>query len=217
MRAPPLVYIDIPALRPGTVGAYAFAFACVAFATALRIAIDHYVEGVPYITFFPAVIIATLVSGYGAGFFCLLLSVVSATYFLLAPRFSLSIENWSDVLGTLLFVLITFAIVIVIGGMRFAIERHLGVDRELEQHRAALREREDRLAAVVGELQHRTRNLLTVVSTVAENSMRKSSSFADFKASYQDRLQALARVQNLLFRQQRGGAGSPSTNSSRPS
>jgi two-component sensor histidine kinase len=218
MRPPPLIYIDIPALRPGTVGAYAFAFVCAAFATALRVAIDHYVEGVPYVTFFPAVIIATLVSGYGAGFFCLLLSVVSATYFLLPPRFSFYIENWSDVLGTLLFVLITFALVIVIGGMRFAIARHEGVERELEehrvardsielqleQHRVALREREDRLATLIAELQHRTRNLLTVAGTIADNTMKKSSSFADFRSSYQDRLQSLARVQSLLFRQQRG-------------
>jgi hypothetical protein len=77
MRPPPLIYIDIPALRPGTAGAYAFAFVCAAFATALRLAIDNYVEGVPYVTFFPAVIIATLVSGFGAGLLCLLLSLAA--------------------------------------------------------------------------------------------------------------------------------------------
>ena len=34
--------------------------------------------------------------------------------------------------------------------------------------------------------------------------MRKCNTFADFAASYHDRLQALGRVQGLLFRQQRG-------------
>jgi two-component sensor histidine kinase len=34
--------------------------------------------------------------------------------------------------------------------------------------------------------------------------MRKSNTFVDFSTSYHDRLQALARVQTLLFRQQRG-------------
>jgi hypothetical protein len=63
------LYIDIPALRPGTVGAYVFAFLCAALATTIRIAIDPYVDGVPFITFFPAVIITTLVSGFGAGLF----------------------------------------------------------------------------------------------------------------------------------------------------
>jgi two-component sensor histidine kinase len=204
MRTPPLIYIDIPALRPGTVGAYAFAFACAAVATAIRLAINPYVEGVQYVTFFPAVIIATLISGLGAGLFGLLLSVGAAAFFILPPRFSFYIEDLSDLLVSLLFILITFSIVIVIAGMRFAIERHERVERELEQHRMALREREDRLASIVAELQHRTRNLLTVVSTMADNTMRKSDTFADFAASYRDRLQALARVQSLLFRQQRG-------------
>jgi two-component system, chemotaxis family, CheB/CheR fusion protein len=103
-----------------------------------------------------------------------------------------------------LFVLIAFALVIVIGGMRFAIERHHSVDRELEQYRAALRDREDRLTTVVSELQHRTRNLLTVVTSIADNTMRKSDTFEDFGASFHDRLRALGRVQGLLLRQQSG-------------
>jgi hypothetical protein len=56
------IYVDIPALRPGTVGAYALALLSAALALALRIALDPYVVGVQYITFFPAVIITTLIS-----------------------------------------------------------------------------------------------------------------------------------------------------------
>jgi hypothetical protein len=36
----PSLYIDVPALRPGTVGAYALALAAVGVATALRLALD---------------------------------------------------------------------------------------------------------------------------------------------------------------------------------
>ena len=119
------------------VGAYAFAFACTAVATAFRLAIDPYIMGVHYVTLFPAVIITTLIGGLGAGFFSLVLSVGAAAFFILPPHFSFYIENLSDALLTLFFVLITFALIIVIGSMRFAIESHLGVDQELEQHRAA--------------------------------------------------------------------------------
>jgi hypothetical protein len=63
MRRPPLIDIDIPALRPGTVGAYAFGLVLVGLATALRLAIDPYIVGVQYVTFFPVVIITTLISG----------------------------------------------------------------------------------------------------------------------------------------------------------
>ncbi len=110
MQRPPLIYVDVPALRPGTVGAYAFAFMCVGVATALRLAIDPYVVGVHYVTFFPAVIITTLVSGLGAGLFGLVLSVGACVFFVLTPRFSFYIENLSDVLTTLLFILVTFSI-----------------------------------------------------------------------------------------------------------
>jgi len=92
MRTPPLIYIDIPALRPGTVGAYAFAFACAAVGTALRLAIDPYVQGVQWVTFFPAVMIATLVSGFGAGLFCILLSTGAGCSSYCHPAFLSTLE-----------------------------------------------------------------------------------------------------------------------------
>src|SRR5215470_6672025 len=84
----PSLYIDIPALRPGTVGAYALAFVSVGVATALRLAVDPYVVGAQFVTFFPAIIITTLISGFGAGFFCAVLSTAAADFFMLEPRWS---------------------------------------------------------------------------------------------------------------------------------
>jgi two-component sensor histidine kinase len=202
MQRPPLIYFNVPALRPGTVGAYAFAFVCAALATALRLAIDPYVVGARFITFFPAVIIAAMVSGLGAGLFCLVLSVGALAFFVLLPRFSFYIESLSDQLTTLLFVLMTFCIVIVLAGMRFAIERYRELNHKLEQH---MWETEERLAVVAAELQHRTRNLISIVGTIADNTLRTSDTFEDFKARYHDRLAALARAQGLLFRAKEGG------------
>jgi two-component sensor histidine kinase len=205
MERLPLIYIDVPALRPGTVGAYALAFVSVGVAVALRLAIDPYVVGVPYVTFFPAVIITALVSGLGAGLLCLVLSVGAVAFFMLPPRFSFHIENLHDVLITSLFILVTFSNVVLIAGMRFAIERYRELGQKLEQHEVALREREERLAVVVAELQHRTRNLITVVGTIADNTLKTSDTFDDFKARYRDRLEVLGRVQGLLFRTKEGG------------
>lgn len=67
MQKLPLIYVDVPALRPGTLGAYGVAFVAAAIATALQLAIEPYVGGVQYVTFFPAVIITTPISGLGAG------------------------------------------------------------------------------------------------------------------------------------------------------
>jgi two-component sensor histidine kinase len=184
-------YIDIPALRPGTVGAYAFALLCAGIATALRIAIDPYVVGVQYITFFPAIIIATLVSGFGAGVFCVTLSVVAASFFIIPPRLSFYVEHPAEVLALLIFIVVTLSNVVLISGMRLAI--------------VALRESQDRLVSVVAELQHRTRNLISVVGTMAKGTLRTSKTFDDFSTTFQDRLEVLGRAQGLLFRAHEGG------------
>jgi two-component sensor histidine kinase len=216
MQRAPLIDIDIPALRPGTVGAYAFALVLVGLATALRLAIDPYIVGVQYVTFFPVVILTTLISGLGAGLFCLVLSVWAAVFFVAHPRLSFGIENLSDLLTTFLFILLTFCNVILIAGMRFTIERYRELNYKMEQNSVVLHERleqygtalhrsEERLEVVLAELQHRTRNLISVVGTIADRTARRSETFDDFKASYRDRLEVLGRAQGLLFRKQAGG------------
>jgi two-component sensor histidine kinase len=215
MRRPSLIDIDIRALRPGTVGSYAFALVLVGLATALRLAMDPYIVGVQYVTFFPAVIIITLISGLEAGLFCLLLSVGAAAFFVAHPRFSFGIENLSDLLTTFLFILLTFCNVILIAGMRFAIESYRELNHKMEENSVVLHERleqygtalhrsEERLEVVLAELQHRTRNLISVVGTIAESTMRTSETFDDFKSSYRDRLGVLGRAQGLLFRKKEG-------------
>jgi Domain of unknown function (DUF4118) len=118
----PSFYIDVPALRPGTFGAYAFAFVRVAVATALRLALDPYLVGAQFITFFPAIVITTMISGFGAGFFCAVLSTAAADFFVLEPRwaFSFSVEDPANVADLLLFGPLASYCVIIIARMRVA-------------------------------------------------------------------------------------------------
>jgi len=95
--------------------------------------------------------------------------------------------------------------------MRFAIERCQETNRDLKKHAAelqqqtvALHETEERLTLTAGELQHRTRNLISVVGTIADNTLRTSRTFEEFKARYHGRLQALGRAQGLLSRKREG-------------
>jgi two-component system, chemotaxis family, CheB/CheR fusion protein len=71
-----------------------------------------------------------------------------------------------------------------------------------ERRRAedALRESESRMRIMVAELQHRTRNLIGVVMALADMTSVGADSLDDFRASFGDRLGALARVQGLLSR-----------------
>jgi two-component sensor histidine kinase len=205
MERLPRICIDVPMLRPGTVGAYAVAVLMAGIALALRVVIDPYVSGVQFVTFFPAVIITTLISGLGAGLFCLLLSVGALTYFLLPPRYSFAVENLNDVLNTLLFILLTLSLVVLMAGMRFAMERYQELAQRLERHEVVLREREEHLATVIAELQHRTRNLISVVGAIADDTLRTSRTLDDFKVNYHDRLEVLGRAQGLLFRMKERG------------
>jgi PAS domain S-box-containing protein len=119
------IYIDVPALRPGTVGAYALALAVVGVATALRLALDPYLVGAQFVTFFPAVVITTLISGFGAGFFSAFLSTAAADFFVLAPRFSFAfyVNDPAALVDLLVFGPLASYVVLLIGRMRFAIER----------------------------------------------------------------------------------------------
>jgi PAS domain S-box-containing protein len=90
-------------LRAGTIGAYLLAFVSVGVATALRLAIHPYVEGLQFATFLPAVIITTLISGSGAGLLSVVLSCASIAFFVLPPRLSLYIEKPGDVLALFLY------------------------------------------------------------------------------------------------------------------
>jgi PAS domain S-box-containing protein len=125
------VTIDVPVLRPGTIGAYALAFVSVGIATALRLAIHPYVEGLQFATFLPAVIITTLISGLGAGLFSVVLSVAAVAFFVLPPTFSFYVEKPGDVLALLLYTVVMLFTVAVVAGMRLAVER--GRDQQAVQ------------------------------------------------------------------------------------
>lgn len=63
-----------------------------------------------------------------------------------------------------------------------------------------LRRLQERQKVLVAELQHRTRNLLGVIRSLADKTLQTASSLADFRLRFRNRLGALARVQGLLSR-----------------
>ncbi|MBV8990058.1 MAG: PAS domain-containing protein [Solirubrobacterales bacterium] len=71
----------------------------------------------------------------------------------------------------------------------------LGTTTDVEDLRRLQEER-----ILVAELQHRTRNLLTVVSGIAEQTLAASASLDEFGPRFDQRLAALGRVQGLLSR-----------------
>jgi two-component sensor histidine kinase len=183
-------YIDVPALRPGTVGAYAFAFLAVAIATALRLALDPYVVGVQFITFAPATIITTLISGFGAGFVSAMLSTAAADFFVLEPRWSFNVHDPAALVDLLLYGPLASYIVVLIGLMRVMIEREQA-ERALE--RKGREERE----FLMREVNHRAKNMFSVVDAIAHQTATGNQE--NFIERFSERIQALAANQDLLI------------------
>lgn len=67
-----------------------------------------------------------------------------------------------------------------------------------------LRSMKDRQQMMMAELQHRTRNLLAVVQSIASQTLRNCHSIAAFGAEFSDRLQALSRVQTIVAQTEHG-------------
>lgn len=65
-------------------------------------------------------------------------------------------------------------------------------------------ELQGRQGVLVAELQHRTRNLLAVVRSMSDKTIKVSANLPDFQERFRDRLEALSRVQGLLSRLSEG-------------
>jgi two-component system CheB/CheR fusion protein len=70
----------------------------------------------------------------------------------------------------------------------------LGTATDITERKRA----EEAQQALISELQHRTRNLLAIVSSLSRQTLRTSETLADYEREFGDRLLALSRVQNLL-------------------
>lgn len=76
------------------------------------------------------------------------------------------------------------------------IERIGGIGHDISDEKLA----SNRLEVMVGELQHRTRNLMAVVRSIAGRTARESGTLVEFRERFDGRLESLAMVQNLLSR-----------------
>jgi PAS domain S-box-containing protein len=83
---------------------YGIALAVIAAAAALRGALTPvWAGGLPYITFYPAVMLTAWLGGLGPGLAATALSALVADYFWISPPFTFAIANPGDALGLLVF------------------------------------------------------------------------------------------------------------------
>src|SRR6266851_8042314 len=101
-------------VRQNPIAAYGIAVAVVALATLVRWVVSgQVVEGLPFITYYPAIIIATLAGGFWPGVLATVLSSAAALYLFLPPLFSPDF-NQREAVSLSLFIFIAGINVIVV-------------------------------------------------------------------------------------------------------
>jgi two-component sensor histidine kinase len=153
-------------------------------ASATRFALSYFDAGVPFATYFPAVLICTLLAGWRYGLACALLCGILAE-FLFPVRSVLGEALPFSVGDFLLFLASCTVIIATASALRHAL-------RELDRATHTAHHLNQ-------ELQHRVRNMLSVVQVLASQSMRGTSPEA-FMDAFGGRLQALATAHALLGR-----------------
>ncbi len=176
-------------LRPNSSAAFAFAIACVLAATALRSGIELIATGVaPFATFYPAVLIATLIGGLAAGLFAMLLSGLVAWWAFMLPLLAWTPLTPNNISSLGLFLLASLIIIWVAESYRLALRR---IDEE-ERYRQV----------VVDELGHRVKNKLATIYAILRHELR---GHPDIWHSVSGRLRALSNADDFLVKSEGKG------------
>jgi two-component sensor histidine kinase len=148
--------------------ALGFAFGVAAFLVALcvRFLLDPVLRtGFPFLTFFPAIVLTTFLTGALPGLLCALLSTFAAWFWFIPPAGSFALDLQSTI-AILFFVLVAAVDIVVIDLMNTA------TARLAEERRTTLQLLEQR-TVLFQELQHRVaNNLQFVVGLLALQSRR---------------------------------------------
>lgn len=175
--------------RPGSLEAYGLALACVLAATLLRLLIDIVSpDAVPFATFFPALLIATLAGGSAAGVLATVLGAFVSWWLFIEPRFAWTLASKDHLVSVLLYLFAGALIVWTANQYRLVVAR---VDEEEHYRRI-----------VVDEIGHRMKNKLATVYAILRHELRGEPDIWD---SVSGRLQALSSADDILSRD--GGEG----------
>ncbi|HEX7711038.1 MAG TPA: HWE histidine kinase domain-containing protein [Sphingomonadaceae bacterium] len=154
----------------------------VAGVTALRWGVDGGAAGLPFATYFPAIVLVALFLGWRYGAAAALASGVIANRLFKAQPV-LFYASWRNTLFVAFYVLIC-AILIYIAEMLRRLIR--------EQERASRRE-----ALLNAELVHRVKNMLATINSIASMSARHADP-EEFVDAFSGRIAALGRATDLL-------------------
>lgn len=159
----------------------AWTAASVILPTVLRWLIDKGASGVPFVTYFPAVVLAALFLGWRWASITALLSAITANR-LFRPDLPVTEFGWADFIMAGLFAF-SCSILIYSGHL---IRQLLQVEQEAREREIVLNR----------ELKHRVKNMLSVIQAIATTTFRRTGPDG-FLNAFSSRVAALARATDL--------------------
>ncbi|OYY91318.1 MAG: histidine kinase [Sphingomonas sp. 28-66-16] len=191
----------LPLFEDRRVLGYATALGFSGIAWALRSVLDPDLPpGFPYVTFFPAVILASFLFGRGPGILAGIACGFLSWYFFLPPAFSLALDG-NTALALLFYVAVVSVDIAIIHWMQRANRRAID-EREMSRELAIERGRlVDRTELLFSELQHRVSNNLQMIGAVLSLQMRDIDDLAARRTLSEaiNKLQLIGRIQRQLY------------------
>ncbi|MGQ0741504.1 MAG: sensor histidine kinase [Alphaproteobacteria bacterium] len=171
-------------LRPGSPEAYLFAILCVGIATTVRAAFGLLEQDIiPFATYFPAVLFATLIGGLEAGALAIVLSALIGWYVFVPSYISTHAPDASAFFSGIIFLATATIILWGANGYRQLLRR-----LDEEEHFRNL---------AIEELGHRLKNKLASVYAIMGHELREQKETWD---RVEGRLRALAAADELIFK-----------------
>jgi two-component sensor histidine kinase len=150
---------------------------CALLAYVLRALLDPLILGVPFVTFFPFLVVATIWGGGWAGTTTLLLGALIGAYAWLPPRGTLNL-GFRAAVSVAAYLVAGASVVVSLSLVNETI--------------AALRRSEARSAMFAKEMQHRVKNVLALVQAISRVTARGGGTAEEHQDRLSERIQALA-------------------------
>jgi two-component sensor histidine kinase len=173
----------------------------------LRFWLFGYGPGLPFLLFFPAVILAGLVFDRGTGIYAALLSGVCAVWFLFEPTRTFAITQAVDLLSLMIFFGVAFFTAFLMEALHVALRRLAQERQDLATANAELAHVAEARGTLLSEAVHRARNDLQRLAATL-HLQAGAVGGAEARQALQDasgRIMALARINARLDRHRDDG------------
>jgi len=163
--------------------------------------------GLPFLLFFPAVILVGIVFDRGTGIYAALLSTALAVYFLMPPVGSSYISNTRDVAATFIYFSVALFTAFILEALHVALHRLAAAKVEADARNAELARAAEARGVLLGEAFHRAKNdFQRLISSISlQQSMHTTPETVAALDAVMARVTAIARVNAQLDQQRQDG------------